>query len=330
MAAHRETMPPGRRRNFGSTLRFQEQAADQWGFAWLDHLRQGLAYATRQLRRSPGFTLTAIAVLSLGIGVNLAEAHIFNAVLRRAELHVRDVDSLCRFFHVTPQGRRDGFSLPAIEFYRRNNTLLSAVIAEARVPEVFLAQDSNALRASAVSGDYFGELGIAPVYGRLLDEQDDQPGSPPVAVLSYRFWQSRFAGDPEMVIETIRLNEKPVRVVGIAPPQFGGLGSNPNLWMPVSQYAWLTGSARLLLDYPVTSMFGRLKPGISREAAQAEYRSLIAGLRQEQPERVEANERLELEPAGAINFSPANLAQLLVPLTFVLMVLLVLFSAAGG
>ena len=144
MAAHREMMPPERRRNFGSTLRFQELAADQWGWTWIDQLRQDLAYALRQLRRSPGFALTAIAVLSLGIGVNLAEAYIFNAFLHR--LDVRDVDSLVHFSRVTRQdGTRSAFSLPEIDFYRRNNTVLTAVLAETDVRDVH-GQDSADLR----------------------------------------------------------------------------------------------------------------------------------------------------------------------------------------
>src|SRR2546427_739698 len=98
MAAHPEMMPADRQQHFGSTLRFQEEAADQWGWTRLEHFRQDLAYGMRSLRRSPGFTLTAIAVLSLGIGVNVAEIHLFNAVLHR--LQVRDPDSLCRFFRV--------------------------------------------------------------------------------------------------------------------------------------------------------------------------------------------------------------------------------------
>ena len=226
MAAHRAMMPASRQHHFGSTLRFQEETADQWGWTWLDQFRQDLAYGARSMGRSPGFALTAIAVLSLGIGVNLAEIQVFHALLHRIE--VRDLDSLRRFFRVTSARTTGSFSLPEIEFYRRHNTVLSAVIAETDVPGVFHAGDAENLACSLVSGNFFGELGIAPAYGRLLDEQDDRPGSPPVAVLGYGYWQSRFNGDPGIVLKTIRLNDKPVPVVGIAPSQFGWPGPAAN------------------------------------------------------------------------------------------------------
>ncbi len=328
MAAHREMMPADRRRNFGSTLRLQEEAGDQWGWTWLDHLRQDVVYAGRSLARSPGFALTAIAVLSLGIGVNLAEIHVFNAHLHH--LHVRDVDSLCWFYRMTRERTTTGFSIPEIEFYRRHNTVLSAVIAETDVPGVYHAQDSTDLRCSLVSGNFFGDLGIAPLYGRMLNEQDDRTGSPPVVVLSYGYWQSRFGGDPALVMKTVRLNDKPVQVVGIAPLQFGGLVRQTNIWMPAAQYPYLTGDGRLLQDFgtPRTSMVGRLKPGVSREAAQAQFRSLTAELRNLQPQYIDRSEWLKVQPPEIPpNSSPAVV---LVMTTCILLVLLVLFAACAN
>ena len=281
MAAHREMMPPERRRNFGSPLHFQEQTADHWGWTFLDHLRQDLVFAARQLRRSPSFTFTAIAVLALGIGVNLAEAHIFVAFLHR--LNVRDVDSLCAFYRVTPQRMTGAFSVQEIEFYRRNTTVLSAVIAQTDGRNICQSPDSAEFRCILVSGNFFETLGIAPLYGRLLNGQDDQPGSPPVAILGYDYWQSRFGGDPRIVMQTIRLNDKPLQVVGIGPPTFGGLGWHAQAWVALSQYPYLSG-VNLAVDHAtrLTAMYGRLKPGISREAAEAEFRSLTAALRRQQ------------------------------------------------
>ncbi len=329
MAAHREMMPAERQRYFGSTLRLREEAADQWGWTSFDQIRQDLVYGARSLRRSPGFALTAVAVLSLGIGVNLAEIHVFNALLHR--LDVRDVDSLRRFYKVTPGGITGNFSVPEIEFYRRHNTVLSAVIAETYVPGVFQGQDSEELRCSLVSGNFFGDLGITPMYGRLLDEQDDQPGSPPVAVLGYGYWQSRFGGDPGLVMRTIRLNDKPVRVVGIAPAQFGGLVQQPApVWMAISQYPYLTGDSRGLADFGTqrTFLLGRLKPGVSVEAAEAQFRALTGQLRKQEPQYVDRSERLKIYAAD----TPPSLkpAAVLLFATCILLVLLVLLAACAN
>jgi len=328
MAAHRAMMPADRQRNFGSTLRLQEEAGDQWGWTWFDHFRQDLVYGVRSLRRSPGFALTAVAVLSLGIGVNLAEVHLFNAFLHR--MHVRDVDSLCRFYRITRGGTSGSFSVPEIEFYRRHNTVLSAVIAETDVPGVHYAQDSVELRCSLVSGNFFGELGIAPLYGRLLNEQDDRPGSPPVAALDYDYWQSRFGGDPGIVMKTVRLNDKPVQVVGVAPSQFGGLIRHANVWMPTALYPYLTGDGLMLEDYGTlrSFMLGRLKPGISLQTAEAQFRPLTAELHREQPQHVDSSEWLKVNPPDLPpNSSPAAVLLLT---TCILLVLLVLFSACAN
>jgi predicted permease len=329
MAAHRERMPAERQRYFGSTLRLQEEIGDQWGWTWLDRFRQDLLYGMRSLRRSPGFTLTAVAVLALGIGVNLAEIHLFHAVLHR--LQVRGVDSLYRFARVTRERRPETLSLPAIEFYRRHNTVLAAVIAETDVIGVHHAEDAADVRCVAVSGNLFGELGITPLYGRLLNEQDDEPGAPPVAVVGYDYWQNRFGSDPGVVLRDIRLNGKPVRVVGVAPAQFVGLTrKGTQIWLAESQYGYITGDSRLPVDFGAQTTFlvGRLKPGLPPARAEAQFRSLTTELRKQQPDAVEPDEWLKVIPVDdVLNKAPAVV---LLFGTFVLLVLLVLLSACAN
>ncbi|SPE34857.1 conserved membrane hypothetical protein [Candidatus Sulfopaludibacter sp. SbA3] len=325
MVAHREMMPPNRQRNFGSTLRLQEEAGDQWGWTRLDHFRQDFIYGARSLRRSPGFALTAIAVLSLGIGVNLAEIHVFNALMHR--LQVRDLDSLVRFEVVSKAGIGGELPLPAIEFYRRYNTVLTGVISESDLPGVFHESDSEDLRCSLVSGNFFAELGITPAYGRLLNEDDAKPGAQPVAVLGWDYWRNRFGGDPGIVMQTIRLNGRPVQVVGIAQSQFGGLLRQPTLiWMAMPLYPYLMGDSKWRVEG--TSMLGHLKPGVSIQAAEDQFRSLTAQLRVQQPLLVDANERLKIEPfADTRRVKPEAV---LLMTTCVLLVLLVLLSACAN
>ena len=134
-----------------------------------------------------------------------------------------------------------------------------------------------------VSGNFFGELGITPVYGRLLDEQDDKAGSPPVAVLGYGYWQSRFGGDPGIVMKTIRLNDKPVQVVGIAPSQFGGLVRQPTrldaeLAVPLSDGR--RPRAGRITGYSGPSWSAGSSPGSPSRLREAQFRSLTAELRE--------------------------------------------------
>ncbi len=329
MAAHREMMTADRLPHFGSTLRLQEETADVWGWTWLDQLRQDLAYGIRSLRRSPGFTATAIAVLSLGIGVNLAEIHFFNAAMHR--LAVREPDSLCRFFRITKEGTSGNFSLRELEFYQRSNTVLSATVLETPVQSVFLDQDPEDLRCSLVSGNFFGELGVLPAYGRVLDEQDNKAGATPVVILAHALWQGRFAGDVAVVGRTIRLNNKPVQVVGVASPQFGGLVRQPTqIWAPMSSYSYLTGDSHSLADPSrvATSFFGRLKPGIPFQTVEAQFRSFTTTLQAQNLRPPDPSEHLRVVRADGIpNPKPEAI---LVMSTFAMLVFLVLLAACAN
>ena len=106
MAAHRDMMPAERRPNFGNAARLAEDVREAWSWPWLEQLWQDLCYGARVLSRAPGFTLGAMAVLALGVGVNLAEFQIFDALLHR--FHFRDADSLLQITHVGPEGRQIG------------------------------------------------------------------------------------------------------------------------------------------------------------------------------------------------------------------------------
>lgn len=328
MAAHREMLAADRRPNFGNTLRLHEQAREAWGWTWLDRLRQDLVYGARSLRRSPGFALTAVAVLALGIGANLAEFHVFDAFLHR--LHVRDVDSLCQFRRLSRRGGEEAaFSAAEIGFYRSHARLLSALLSEEAIPGVYDGRGGMDLRCSLVSGNYFAELGIVPLYGRVLTPHDNVPGAPAVAVLSYDYWRNRFGADPTVVMRAIRLNDRPVLVIGIAPPDFSGLGRlHANIWLPDSEQAFLTGAPPPDPHIRRTQMFGRRRPGISRQAAAAEFDSLTAELERQDPEDEPAGQSVAVDSMDRdINKSPQVLLLLS---TFILLVLLVLFSACAN
>src|SRR5690242_19621214 len=162
MRAHREMMAPDRGRSFGNDLLLREEARDAWGWTWLDQLRQDVAYGIRILLRSPAFTLSAVTILALGIGANLAVFHIFNAALFH-RVSVPHADSIVHF--QLSGGPGGNFPYPAVEFLRRNSDVLAAVIAEKSGEGIFFEDDLEPEDSAFVSGNYFGELGIRPAYG---------------------------------------------------------------------------------------------------------------------------------------------------------------------
>jgi hypothetical protein len=209
MAAHREMMPAERRGHFGNTTRLQQDSRDAWSWTWLDQLGQDLTYGVRVLRRAPGFTLGAIAVLALGVGVNLAEFQIFDAMIFH-RLHIADADSVLQLLRRSPRGARLGFPDGAIEFYRAESRSFAWLVSEDITVEVMMESDSG-LRANLVSANYFDSLGVVPAWGRLLNARDFQPGAPLVAVLSYPYWQSHWGGDPNVVGRVVRSTIGPCR-----------------------------------------------------------------------------------------------------------------------
>jgi hypothetical protein len=131
METHRDLMPTDRRHHFGNAARLQEEAREAWLWAWFEQLSQDLSYGIRVLWHTPGFTLGAVAVLALGVGVNLAEFQIFDAmVLHR--LHFRDASAFLQFSHVSKQGPRLGFPSGAVEFYRSESRSFAWLVSVAR------------------------------------------------------------------------------------------------------------------------------------------------------------------------------------------------------
>ena len=271
---------------FGNTLRLREESRDAWGWTWVERLSQDLRYGVLQLRRSPGFSLAAILMLAVGIGVNVAAFGFFNLMALRP-MPIRDPGTLLRFKRHAPQSFASQMPYPEMAFFRDYTKTLSAVLA---VHEDRLTMDGEAkpITASFVTANTFLELGAIPALGRLIDpEQDAAADAEPVAVLSNGFWQRHFAATPSIVGKTIRLNNKPVTVIGIASSKFSGLSVNdPDAWLPINKQPYFVSGSHLLTDFSVDSfgvtMFGRLKHGVTASASEIELGLLAAQLRKQQ------------------------------------------------
>ncbi len=328
--AHREMMPPGRRANFGNAARLREDSREVWSWSWLDQLWQDLYYGARVLASAPGFTLGAIAVLALGVGVNLAEFQIFDAFLHR--LNIRDADSVLQFARASRQGTRLGFPHAAVEFFQAQSRSFDWLVAEDSTVEVVLEGDAN-VRTNLLSPNYFANLGILPAWGRLLDAHDSQPGAAPVAVLGYDYWHTHWGADPSVIGRIVHVNNQPVQIVGVLPYNFAQslFGRRSDVWFPMSLRPLLMpGTPALQQDFSRASeaLFGKLKPGVSQAAAEGDLTSLTRELARRQPHEFHDDERLEGQLvqqsiARAYTRSPAVAG-------FIVMVLLVLFSACAN
>jgi predicted permease len=324
MAAHKEMLPEDRRQAFGGTLQLREDARDAWGWVWLDRLWQDSAYAMRTFRRSPGFTLAAVSVLALGVGANLAEFGILDAAILH-RLSIEGADHIFQFSRNSMERERADFTREAVEFYQAHCTLCAFVVAENNGSEVMI-DNAPRRRANFVTGNYFSALRVRPMWGRLLDQRDSEPGAPAVTVLGYVFWQEALGGDPHAINRMIHINGKPVQVVGVTPYDFDGLWARATaVWLPAGQSAVLlpgSGAAR-----PDQQLFIRPTEGSSITAVAAEITGLTREIALRRPELFGSGERI-LED----RLPGTGLRKGLNPAIYLLlsMVLLVLLSACAN
>jgi predicted permease len=304
---HREMAERQGNTNLGNTLHLREEARDAWGWTWIDRLSQDLRYAVRVLRKAPLFTLSAILVLAIGIGVNVAVFGFFNLMVLRP-INVRDAGSLLRFHRRGVTQYAFALPYPEAAFFREHSRTLSAVIG-VNTTSISIEGEERQLDANFVTANFFRELGGASSLGRVLDPgRDEAPGADPVVVLGHGFWQRHFGGDPSIVGQTLRINGKPAAVIGVAASDFGGVGSGvnePALWAPITQQPYFVNGSHLLTDLsiesPGVSMWGRVRQGRNRKAAEEELRLLAAELHRQYPAAIWENERLPSEPGGYVS-----------------------------
>src|SRR5690348_7242635 len=240
-------------------------------------LWQDIVYALRQMRHSPVFTLTAMLTLALGIGATTAIFSLIHTVMLRS-LPVADPATLYRIgdgndccVEGGPQDRWGMYSYPLFQRLKENLPEFEELAAfQAGPNRMSVRRESERvakpLRSEYVTGNYFSTFGIRPFIGRMFSNDDDQPASAPVTVLSYHVWQSVYGSDPKVVGSTFMLEGHPFTVVGIAPPGFFGetLRSDPpDIWVPLQQEPMVRGKDSSLLPQSVSAwlrVIGRLKP----------------------------------------------------------------------
>jgi macrolide transport system ATP-binding/permease protein len=261
----------------------------------LSNLWQDARFAIRQLRKTPGFTATAVLTLALGIGANAAIFTLVNAVLLK-DLPVADPATLvklgdhadcCVGFGFRDDGDYSLFPTDAYQQLRKNapefEELAGIQAGFAYRPVVArrdrTGEDARSVMGEFVSGNYFRTFGLKPRAGRLFADSDDVQGAPIVAVMSYEKWKNDYSGDNSVIGSTFFVNTRPVTIVGVAPEGFFGdrlVNTPPDFYLPIEAMSVLANVA--YVHDPNANwlyMIGRLKPGVSRDRLQAKLSVLL-------------------------------------------------------
>lgn len=266
----------------GGIVQVQEEVRDAWVWRWLDDLSRDIRYGVRMLMRSPSFAATAMLSLALGIGANTALFSLVDQVLLR-QLAVNDPGRLVYLNWrgntlASNWGMASLISYPLCRDLQAQTQFFDGVFCR-HPTEVSLStgQQHAPVRAEIVSGSYFSVLGVSPALGRLIGPSDDlQPGAHPVVVLSHEYWKAHLGSAHDVVGRKVLVDNYPMTVIGIAPPDFPGVDphARPALWVPATmtqQAANIDSYWDRLLDRRAFWMhaFGRLKPGVTVEEAKA-------------------------------------------------------------
>ena len=328
------------RRELGNLGLVQENTRAAWGWTLVEQLVQDVRYAFRTMAASPVFTALAVLSLALGIGANTAIYSFMDSILLRA-LPVSDPQSLAVFNwrmkwdarHTVMHGMSGStwgdaktgetsgmFPFPAFEMFRKNDGVFSNVFGhfqywQARKLNLTIHGQSEIANGWNVTGSYFSGLGIPPAAGRLIAPEDDRPGAPPVAVISYGYSQRRFGGPANAAGQSILLNNLPFTVAGVTPPEFFGADPAvaPDVYLPIHMLEYL-GTGRQFgfrredyfePHYYWIQLMGRLRPGVTLAQAQAalapEFQRWVAATATNDEERASLPELVLKEGAGGLS-----------------------------
>ena len=350
------------RRELGNLTLVEEDTRAMWGWTILEQLGQDLRYAFRTMAANRLFTLLAISSLALGIGANTAIYSFMDSILLRS-LPVPDPESLVVLNWHSMAARRDSvmksmsgttyddprtgttagiFPFPAYELFRKNDSVFSSVFGhcrnrQVRTLNVTIRGQADLAAGWSVSGDYFRGLGVPPAAGRLMIPDDDRPGAPPVAVVSYGFSRRRFGGAANAAGQSILIDNLPFTVVGVTPPEFFGVepAAAPDVYLPLHANELLGAGQQfgfraedyLERNYYWLHVMGRLRPGVSIAQAQAAlapaFRQWVESTAANARERANLPELVVKEGAGGLDSLRRQYSQ---PL-FVLMALVGLILA---
>jgi predicted permease len=237
-------------------------------------IRQDVRFALRYLWRNPGFAITAVITLALGIGATTAIFSVVNAVILRP-LPFPNPD---RLMSITTTWRTAGSDVSVGNFTTgvEQASVFEAITA-VQYSSLNLLDDTTAERvlAARVSAGYFDVFPMTPLYGRVFTASEDVPGHEQVVVLSHGLWARAFASDPGVVGRDVRLSGRPYRVIGVMPESFDPTTDGEDVWIPIA----FTPQRRVTYDEHFLQVYGRLKPGVTKAEADSDLEKATARIR---------------------------------------------------
>jgi len=258
------------RRQFGGITQVKQQRRDSTGFTQFGIFANDVGHAIRMLWKAPGFTVMAVAALTLGIGVNIAIFSVINAVILRP-LKAPDAERIVRFLNTNSYGSSPIASFPQFNAWSRQTTLFEDVSAH-RIDTVNLTGGlyPEQVPLARVSAKFFRLFGAPVALGRTFNPDEDVPAGAKVVVLSYELWARRFGRDPKVLGTSLVLGSEPHTVIGVLGPGFDTeqFDPLPEAWVPfqIDPHTNERGS--------FCAVSGRLKPGVTLATANAELRSI--------------------------------------------------------
>ncbi len=285
---------------FGGVAKAREESVEASRTVLLETVVQDIRYGLRTLSRSPGYATAAVLTLALGIGANTAIFSVVHGVLLQS-LPYGGGDQLVRLRVDGPgAGIEDGrFSAPEVNDLATLSRTLSGVVEYHSMWFVLLGRpEPERVQTGVVSASFFDLLGVRPILGRTFLPGEDRHGAEAVLVLSHAYWQRSFGADPGVVGRVFRMNDRPHTVIGVLPP-IPGYPDDNDLYMPISACPFRSAPhMEQSRDMGMMQAFGRMKPGVTLEAARKDLASVAARMAADHPESYPASMQLSIVPVA--------------------------------
>jgi predicted permease len=281
---------------------------------------QDVRYSLRMIAKAPGYAAIAILTLALGIGANTTIFSWINSTLLNPIPGLANPQEVVALSLSRPSESPFLFTYPDVVAMRDGQRSFSGITANGTVPMSLTGNDKpERIWGTVATANYFTVLGVRLAAGRgFLPAEDEKPGGAPVAVISYRLWQTHFAANPDIVGHTIEINQRPYTIVGVAPALFQGsqTGLRSEIWVPIMMVQQLMEQGDLVHDhhYFWMSAMGRLKPGVAPQQAQEEMTLRLKREVTNYPEEHKGHEIVTAYPLWRSPFSVNQIFSMLLPM----------------